>query len=1650
MRTLYSFLFSLCFAFLFALIMKPNIGHAEVSGSVLDGLIAQQNINQTEKPQYSSLGGANETVDPNSGKLTWTQNQIHLPGRDGLDLDIGVLYDSNYSFSYMRSSTSSKQVKKYNYYISRYDLGVGFSFTFPSIQLADGGYKYYHHGDGQIYRFDTSATSEPDKTTHLIGYQGKDMKLMTDSSTTGLYNNGQERSKYYLEYANKKREYFAQDGRLLGIVDRFGNEIKFQHIDRLMYDGKTYKVISSITDTLNRTVTFTYESNISSGNDESIYVTVKDANNVQTNSVTYLKYAQDLLFNSTPDGYVPNLWEIDNEDDYIYFGYDVQTGRFIFTSKSFTNSGYNSYNLLTDVYYRNASTHTTYDKVTRNLGSGGVCEDFRVTSSYDDKSGGTSPAGGYSHINYTYKGDYTGYPAYTNPAALPTTYYYSSTSTVQSSTPTFGLENTTNFDGKGKHVSTVTLASNGEKKVVNNLLFDSILKSKPTKTQIMESDGSSTNVLYVGREYADWGGVLSETQPLTDTQFNNASTKAKYTTTYTYDTNFYFPLSKSWYKDIESTTPIIESYQYYPSGRLKSTTDAVGTVVNYCYESTDGLTSTCTNPSATLNGKVGKIKATKLLGGGQVATTETIYKADTQFAYPGEIITYFTTLNDSNQNVSQTTKKSYTYYGTGLIQTETDGAGRTTRYEYDALRRLTKIQYPKFINLANTQYDSYDQYQYDYVYTPSTADSETRNIYSLRVTSSRTYVTTSGSTQISKQVSYYDGLGLLRYDQLIGGGQTQTTQYHWDDLKRAVYMIDPMGYTTTVSYDEWGNQKESIDSDNNLYVTETNLLARESTTYFVAASNVATYRTNPYLAANKSSVLKKSYDQWGRLLSNTAYKTWPSTSQPVTETYSYDLTGNVVTQTDPKGNVNDEGVTSKFSYDAKNRLTSIKDALGQITKYEYNANDQIVRTTIQNGNSGTQQVISTKTYNEVGLITSKTDPNNQKESYSIFNNVGLLEKTTDRNGTIYRYQYDERNLPKIQTVTGMVGGVTQKLQTETTIGYNGILNDKIQTLQSNVTGTLVDSGILTTGIDSLKRTTSKQIQESGFTSYLGLAYDLNNRITQISSGTNSASTFNVLYKYAKKNLEKVQVDGQSTVNNLDSTNVKYTYYPNGQLQSITYPPLPNGKLLTINYTYDALNRVSTVQNKNGVDVLSSFTYGYDNNGNITSIIEVRGQFTTTSNYTYDKLNRLTGTSRNGGATVSYTYDLKGNRQAVTNNAFALTPETTRYDYDLLNKLKSITKGAAVTSFEYAPDNLRYKKTSGSTVSQYRYNQNGEVIAEVNGSNQTTANYVRGDRLLVKKDVATSKNYYYLYNGHGDVVQMVDASTGNVVNSYSYDEWGNILQQTEDPSASNIFKYAGEVYDNETGLYYLRARYYDPSVGRFINEDTYEGQVNNPLSLNLYTYVQNNPLIYTDPSGMCGVKSWGDAGDCFVKAGKAVKKAAVATYNFLIGDDLNTLFDPNSSQQEKDMAAKMLALNFIPGEGQVAKIGLKAAEKQALKIAEEQLAKQILKESDQFINIYRAVGAEEFYQIMKSGSFMVSPMGFDGKQFGLNFDDTLKFAEKYKDIAAIVEVKVSKTELDRLADYTHVDPFIFKNGTLTIHLENLDDFNKIIQAISHKY
>ena len=176
-------------------------------------------------------------------------------------------------------------------------------------------------------------------------------------------------------------------------------------------------------------------------------------------------------------------------------------------------------------------------------------------------------------------------------------------------------------------------------------------------------------------------------------------------------------------------------------------------------------------------------------------------------------------------------------------------------------------------------------------------------------------------------------------------------------------------------------------------------------------------------------------------------------------------------------------------------------------------------------------------------------------------------------------------------------------------------------------------------------------------------------------------------------------------------------------------------------------------------------------------------------------------------------------------------------------LTTFTTGGNNYSYKYDPTGLRTKKDAPTGTTRYHYDNRGRVIAESNAGGAVTAQNIWGKNALARK--VNGSYYYYVYNGHGDVVQVIDGS-GNVVNNYKYDEWGNILQKTE--GIANPLKYAGEYFDDESGLYYLMARYYDPTIGRFISRDSFGGYLNNPLSLNGYAYAWGNPLKYIDPSG----------------------------------------------------------------------------------------------------------------------------------------------------------------------------------------------------------
>ena len=291
--------------------------------------------------------------------------------------------------------------------------------------------------------------------------------------------------------------------------------------------------------------------------------------------------------------------------------------------------------------------------------------------------------------------------------------------------------------------------------------------------------------------------------------------------------------------------------------------------------------------------------------------------------------------------------------------------------------------------------------------------------------------------------------------------------------------------------------------------------------------------------------------------------------------------------------------------------------------------------------------------------------------------------------------------------------------------------------------------------------------------------------------------------------------------------------------------------ITPRYPYDAAgNRLTktAVQeaSPNPVSVLSQ--YSYDPIYELTQAVvnssiaegytyDAVGNWLTSAgpiSYNYNTSNELTSTS-----VAAYAYDNNGNTTSKTTSA-----GTTNFTWDFENRLASVTlpgTGGTV-NFKYDPFGRRIEKiapTSGTTVYAY---DGANATEELGAGGNLLAHYTQGtgfDEPLAMTGIAGA--YFYHADGLGSITSMTD-STGNVAASYVYDSFGKLTASTG--TIMNPFQYSGREYDPETGLYYYRARYFDPAMGRFISEDPigYHG------GINFYGYVGNDPANFVDPTG----------------------------------------------------------------------------------------------------------------------------------------------------------------------------------------------------------
>jgi len=327
--------------------------------------------------------------------------------------------------------------------------------------------------------------------------------------------------------------------------------------------------------------------------------------------------------------------------------------------------------------------------------------------------------------------------------------------------------------------------------------------------------------------------------------------------------------------------------------------------------------------------------------------------------------------------------------------------------------------------------------------------------------------------------------------------------------------------------------------------------------------------------------------------------------------------------------------------------------------------------------------------------------------------------------------------------------------------------------------------------------------------------------------------------------------------------------------------LPNG--ITTEYQYCKTRKISNVIHKKADgNLIEEFRYLYDKNDNRTKIEKISPEGDSYVIYTYDKLNRVVKAEYSDGFFESFSYDGSGNRLSKT------TPQgVIIYEYDEENRLR---KAGDITYAYDLAGNL-IEKSSPEHKSTYKYDFNNRPIFYSNESNQVvfeydgdgnriskTVNGVRTDyvndlvapvsQVLLKRvqsnqwkgekttryvyggsrisQSSEGRTQFYLCDSMGRNVSALVSFSGKVLNSYEYGAFGGSLSEEED--VSNVYKYCGEQFDEETGLIFLRNRYYDPEIGRFISKDPRPGSLDRPATLNPYCYVENNPVNFIDPLG----------------------------------------------------------------------------------------------------------------------------------------------------------------------------------------------------------
>jgi RHS repeat-associated protein len=358
-------------------------------------------------------------------------------------------------------------------------------------------------------------------------------------------------------------------------------------------------------------------------------------------------------------------------------------------------------------------------------------------------------------------------------------------------------------------------------------------------------------------------------------------------------------------------------------------------------------------------------------------------------------------------------------------------------------------------------------------------------------------------------------------------------------------------------------------------------------------------------------------------------------------------------------------------------------------------------------------------------------------------------------------------------------------------------------------------------------------------------YDPNNRLISVLDSNNK--TISYQYNGLNQRTQMITPDGRT---------ITYGYNTGNRLSQISSPvggfniaydnagrrtglSYPNG--VTTVYSYNPSSFLTSLLARNFQQTtINSYSYTHDNMGNRTSMTDLSG----VHNYVYDDIYQLTRATHPGIPMEQFAYDAVGNRMSSEEQPPALG-RSTDFTYDFENRLIEVNYLGMVAQYKYDPFGRRIQKNVNGDITTYVYD-GPNIVSEYDGNGNVTNAYIHNlavdDPLSLDQGGKTS---YYLKDGLGSVTELTNSS-GSVEVSYKYEAFGAIYSQTG--TLVQPFTFTGREYDSESGLYYYRARYYDPRAGRFLTKDPIGFAAGD---VNRYRYVGNNPINFADPWGQYG-------------------------------------------------------------------------------------------------------------------------------------------------------------------------------------------------------